>query len=111
MFNLLKNRTGNRMSNSFITRFKQYFSLGCLVSMMLALVACGGGGDSGVSSSVPTPSVFYVVSNTNDSGTGSLRDAITSVNNSSSTQYSGITFSVAGVITLASDLPAITKKV
>ena len=111
MFNLLKNRTGNRMSNSFITRFKQYFSLGCLVSMMLALVACGGGGDSGVSSSVPAPSVFYVVSNTNDSGTGSLRDAITSVNNSSSTQYSGITFSVAGVITLASDLPAITKKV
>lgn len=70
-----------------------------------------GGGDSGGSSAAATPSVYYTVTNTNDSGTGSLRDAITSVNASSTSQYSAITFSVAGVITLKSDLPALTKKV
>ncbi len=76
------------------------------------LVSCGGGSSSSSSSSTAaTPSVYYVVSNTNDSGAGSLREAITSVNASTTTQYSGISFSIAGVITLASDLPAITKKV
>ena len=100
------------MSTSITLKFWRYISLGFLALVTLGLVACGGGGDSGSSSSAAaTPSVFYVVSNTNDSGTGSLREAITSVNASSASQYSGITFSVAGVITLASDLPAITKKV
>lgn len=75
-------------------------------------MACGGGSDSGGSSSTAaTPSVFYAVTNTNDSGAGSLRAAITSVNSAGSSQYSGITFSVAGVIKLESDLPAITSKV
>ena len=83
-----------------------------LIVFAWALVACGGGSDSGSSASgTSTPSAYFVVSNTNDSGTGSLRDAITAVNSSSSSQYSGITFSVAGVITLKSDLPALTKKV
>ena len=101
------------MSTSLTLKFWRYISLGFLALLAFGLTACGGGGDSGSSSSsaVATPSVFYVVSNTNDSGAGSLRDAITAVNSASTTQYSGITFSVAGVITLASDLPAITKKV
>ena len=99
------------MSTSITLKFWRYISLSFLALVTLGLVACGGGSDSGSGSAVATPSVFYVVSNTNDSGAGSLREAITSVNSSSSTQYSGITFSVAGVITLASDLPAITKKV
>lgn len=85
--------------------------LGILATLMASLVACGGGSSSSSSSSASDPKVFYVVTNTNDSGTGSLREAITSVNSSSSSQYSGISFAVAGVITLASDLPAITKKV
>jgi titin len=85
--------------------------LGILAALMASLVACGGGSSSSSSSSASDPKVFYVVTNTNDSGTGSLREAITSVNSSSSSQYSGISFAVAGVITLASDLPAITKKV
>lgn len=80
-------------------------------AFIACLVSCGGGSSSSSSSTAATPSVYYVVSNTNDSGAGSLREAITSVNASSTTQYSGISFSIAGVITLASDLPAITKKV
>lgn len=85
--------------------------IGLTAVLAFSLAACGGGGDSGSSSAAATPSVYYTVTNTNDSGTGSLRDAITSVNASSTTQYSAITFSVAGVITLKSDLPALTKKV
>ena len=85
--------------------------IGLTAVLAFGLAACGGGGDSGSSSAAATPSVYYTVTNTNDSGTGSLRDAITSVNASSTSQYSAITFSVAGVITLKSDLPALTKKV
>ena len=87
------------------------FYIALSAAFSFGLVACGGGGDSGGSSAAATPSVYYTVTNTNDSGTGSLRDAITSVNASSTSQYSAITFSVAGVITLKSDLPALTKKV
>ena len=101
------------MSTSFIQKFGRYIPLGLFALATLGLTACGGGSSDSASSSstAPTPSVYYTVSNTNDSGAGSLRDAITAANSSSSTQYSGITFSVAGVITLASDLPAITQKV
>lgn len=88
------------------------FYIALTVALPFGLVACGGGGDSGSSSSAAaTPTVFYAVTNTNDSGPGSLREAITSVNASSNSQYAGITFSVTGVITLKSDLPALTKKV
>lgn len=90
-------------------KFLKSIYIGFFAVLISGLVACGGGSSS---SSGPTdPKVFYVVTNTNDSGAGSLREAITSVNSSSSSQYSGISFAVAGVITLASDLPAITKKV
>jgi len=102
------------MSTSLTTKFRRYISASALALITLGLVACGGGSSdvsSSSSSSTTAPSVFYVVSNTNDSGAGSLRAAITSVNSAASSQYSGITFSVAGVITLASDLPAITSKV
>ena len=51
----------------------------------------------------------FTVSNTDDSGAGSLRDAITSANAAGST--STRTFAVQGTITLASDLPAITQSV
>ena len=93
--------------------FHRLLSLAFIAILSMGLVACGGGSDSGSSSSstVVTPGVFYAVTNTNDSGAGSLREAITSVNASSTSQYSGISFSVTGVIALASDLPAITKKV
>jgi len=100
--------------NSTLFSFPRLISLAFMAILSMGLVACGGGSDSGSSSSsstVTTPSVYYAVTNTNDSGAGSLREAITSVNASSTSQYSGISFSVAGVITLASDLPAITKKV
>ncbi|MBU3557209.1 hypothetical protein ICN18_06155 [Polynucleobacter sp. Ross1-W9] len=101
------------MPTSFIPKFGRTIFLALLTGIVLGLVACGGGSDSSSSSSstVSTPSVFYAVTNTNDSGTGSLRAAITSANSASTSQYSGITFSVTGVITLASDLPAITNKV
>jgi parallel beta-helix repeat protein len=85
--------------------------IGFFTVLIASLVACGGGSSSSSSSSTTGPTAFYAVTNTNDSGAGSLREAITSVNASSSTQYSGISFAVTGVITLASDLPAITKKV
>ena len=85
--------------------------IGLFTVLIASLVACGGGSSSSSSSSTIGPAVFYAVTNTNDSGAGSLREAITSVNASSSTQYSGISFAVTGVITLASNLPAITKKV
>jgi hypothetical protein len=85
--------------------------IGFFTVLIASLVACGGGSSSSSSSSTTGPTAFYAVTNTNDSGAGSLRAAITSVNASSSTQYSGISFAVTGVITLASDLPAITKKV
>jgi hypothetical protein len=91
--------------------FPRLISLIFTAILSVGLVACGGGSSSSSSSSTTGPTAFYAVTNTNDSGAGSLRAAITSVNASSSTQYSGISFAVTGVITLASDLPAITKKV
>lgn len=50
----------------------------------------------------------FIVSNLNNSGTGSLREALVSANASSDTNVS-ITFSVAGTITLSSALPEITR--
>ncbi len=51
----------------------------------------------------------FTVTNLNNSGTGSLRAAITSADSSGTP--STIVFSVAGTITLASDLPSITQNV
>src|SRR5688572_24597340 len=100
----------------------------CLV--VLGLTSCGGGGGSSsvdgtsiatsatVSATpatvVPTPTptpVTGVVTNLNDSGAGSLRDAINSVNALPSSTSGVIQFSVAGTIVLASALPAINHLV
>ncbi len=58
------------------------------------------------------PAAFPPVSNTSDSGVGSLREALTSVNASTDATNS-ISFipGLTGTITLASDLPTITKAV
>lgn len=79
--------------------------------LTFGLVACGGSGGSSSSTDSTPPSVYYAVTNLNDSGTGSFRAAITAANAAAAGQYSGITFSVAGTITLASNLPAITSRV
>lgn len=72
------------------------------------LIACSG---SCSSTSNTTPSEYYTVTNLSDSGTGSFRQAIINANTAPAGQYSGITFGIAGTITLASDLPAITSRV
>ncbi len=51
----------------------------------------------------------YIVSNLNDSGAGSLRQALTNANAAAGADT--ITFSVSGTITLASVLPDITDDV
>jgi hypothetical protein len=97
------------LSSSFSRLIK--ISLVFLAILTLGLVACGdGSGDSDNESSDSTIT-YYAVTTLSDSGPGSLRAAIGSVNGAPSTQYSGITFSVSGVITLAGDLPPITNKV
>ncbi|CAM3793321.1 beta strand repeat-containing protein [Polynucleobacter arcticus] len=88
----------------------RHISIALISALSLVLVACGGGSSSNSAVNTP-PTTYYVVSTLSDSGTGSLRAAISSVNSAPSSQYSGITFSVNGVITLASSLPAITNKV
>lgn len=79
--------------------------------LTFGLVACGGSGGSSSSTDNSPPSVYYTVTNLNDSGPGSLRAALTAANSAPAGQYSGITFSVQGTITLASNLPAITNRV
>jgi parallel beta-helix repeat protein len=103
----IKIKGSNMSLTSFLKSLRlSYVTVLTLISM--GLVACSGG--DGGSAAVP-PGTTYVVSSLADSGTGSLRAAITSVNSAPSSQYLGISFSVTGVITLASDLPAITNKV
>ena len=69
-----------------------YFAF--ISALSIGLIACGGGSSSSsTSGGAPTsngPSTYYVVSTLSDSGAGSLRTAITSVNSAPSTQYSGI---------------------
>lgn len=80
---------------------------------LCAFAGCGGGGGAStpaVPIATPTPAAF-VVSNLNDSGSGSLRAAITAVDAAPTGSARVITFSVAGTIVLASALPAITTSV
>jgi hypothetical protein len=70
------------------------------VGLALVIVALG---------SLPAPvarAATYNVSNTNDSGGGSLRQAITDANNNPGPDT--ITFSTSGTITLGSSLPSIS---
>src|ERR1019366_6206699 len=57
----------------------------------------------------PAAAATYTVTNANDSGPGSLRQAITNSNTAGGTNT--ITFTVGGTITLASELPVITSAV
>lgn len=99
------------MLANFPLKFLRNAYFGFLIVLSMGLVACGGGGSDSNSSSTVTPTSNYAVTNLNDSGAGSLRAAITSVNAAPVGQYSGISFSVTGVISLLSNLPAITNKV
>lgn len=92
------------------TAFRPLYWLATLL-LISFLTACGGSGGNSSSTDNAPPSVYYTVTNLNDSGTGSFRAAITAANAAPAGQYSGITFSVAGTITLASNLPAITSRV
>jgi hypothetical protein len=88
---------------------KSFYAL-LLGLITLGLAACGGSDGSSSTSDAP-PSVYYAVTNLNDSGDGSFRAALTAANAAPAGQYSGITFNVAGTVTLASNLPAITSRV
>lgn len=88
--------------------FQSFYLLATLL-IALFLTACGGSGNS--SSSADNPTVTYAVTNLYDSGEGSFRQAIINANAAPTGQYSGISFSVDGTITLASNLPAITSRV
>ena len=92
------------------TAFRPIYWLATLL-LVSFLTACGGSGGNSSSADNAPPSVYYTVTNLNDSGTGSFRAALTAANSAPAGQYSGITFSVAGTITLASNLPAITSRV
>jgi parallel beta-helix repeat protein len=78
----------------------------------LALAGCGGGGSSTppapVAAATPTA---VVVTNLNDSGTGSLRAAITAVNAAPAGTSTTITFTVSGTIVLVAALPPIAANV
>lgn len=91
-------------------RLRSLYIAFCAIAT-LGLAACGGGGSSSSSGSSTPPTTNHAVTSLSDSGAGTLRAAITSVNAAPSSQYSGITFAVAGVITLASPLPDIINKV
>ncbi|HET6276250.1 MAG TPA: right-handed parallel beta-helix repeat-containing protein [Candidatus Cybelea sp.] len=56
------------------------------------------------------PDIVVAVTNTNDTGAGSLRAAITRIN-AGHKAHAAITFSVSGAIALASDLPAVARRV
>lgn len=56
------------------------------------------------------PDLTVAVTNANDSGSGSLRAAITRINTGHSA-HAAITFSVSGAIELASNLPAVARRV
>ena len=66
--------------------------------------------DSELSDDGIRPALVAAVTNTNDTGAGSLRAAITRIN-AGHAAHAAITFSVSGVIALASGLPAIARRV
>ena len=90
--------------------FQSFYLLATLL-IALFLTACGGSGGNSSSTDNAPPSVYYTVTNLNDNGEGSFRQAIINANAAPTGQYSGISFSVDGTITLASNLPAITSRV
>lgn len=100
----------NPKASSSGSIFRSFYWLATLL-LALFLTACGGSGGNSSSTDNAPPSVYYTVTNLNDNGEGSFRQAIINANAAPTGQYSGISFSVAGTITLASNLPAITSRV
>ena len=78
-----------------------------------ALAACGGGGGSSTPPApIPTATPnAVVVTNLNDSGTGSLRAAIAAVNAAPAGTSSTIAFTISGTIVLVTALPPIAANV
>ncbi len=87
----------------------RFFYMGFALSLGLALVGVIGIGFEVASAAVNAPTATYTVTNTNDSGTGSLREAITAANASVSTDLIEIT--AHGTLLLLSPLPVITDRV
>ena len=90
-------------------------TIGALLLAAGAASLSGCGATTAPPASRPAPSSTISFSTTvtsiSDSGTGSLRAAIQSVNAQAPGTYSAITFQVNGTITLASSLPPISEKV
>jgi hypothetical protein len=87
---------------------------GILCFSALALAGCSNtisGFTTPVTQPSGSPSGSTKVTNLNDSGAGSLRSAIQTVNAQPAGSSSVITFKVGGEIALASDLPPIVHKV
>ena len=79
---------------------------------MLAACTGGGSGSSTPPAPIATPKPnAIVVTNLNDSGTGSLRAAITAADAEPIGTTTSVTFTVSGTIVLSSALPAITTDV
>ena len=62
-----------------------------------------------VAMALPAAAASYTVTNTNDAGAGSLRQAIIDLNAAGGSNT--ITFTVGGTVTLLSELPVITSAV
>jgi parallel beta-helix repeat protein len=83
-----------------------------LLVSIAGLSACSSSTISGFVTPTTQPIAgSTTVTNLKDSGAGSLRSAIATVNQAAAATSSVITFTVSGTVTLASDLPPIRRKV
>jgi len=93
-------------------RLRVFVAGAAIVCAGVCLANCGGSGGSSPPIPPATPLIVpayaAAVTNLNDSGTGSLRAAITAVNGEPPGTSTLITFTVSGTIVLASALPAVT---
>ena len=81
-----------------------------LAGLLTFLVVLGIVGPGGFAIQVPTSyAASFIVSNLNDAGAGSLRQALTDANATPGADI--ITFSTGGTVNLQSDLPTITEQV
>ena len=95
-------------------QFGPFGTAGVFFTAIVALSACSNTLPNYVNPTMQPngpPAGSTVVSNLHDSGAGSFRNALKAVNKTAAGSSSVITFSVAGTIVLASDLPPIQRKV